>query len=187
MAGLALGQPKEPKPVKLVVSLILASDGLFVPVLEDLRLRYGENDFISHRIAFDFTDYYGLEMGADLNRRIVAFRRLIAPDALSSVKHETNQIEQKYAREARRRVNIDPGYVCGEHMILATTKAYAHRPYLKDGIYADLTLIYRKGTYRSLDWTYPDYRQQDVVDLFNGIRKTYLLQLGERDRPMAEG
>jgi len=175
-----VGQATTPQPVKLVMSLIMASEALLPRVLEDLRLHYGETDFVSPWMAFDFTDYYTAEMGRDLKRKITAFHRLIAPDTLPSVKHQTNQTEQKYTHQARRKVNIDPGYICGEHMILATTKAYAHRPYLGDGIYADLTLIYRKGSYRSLEWTYPDYRRPELVEMFNAIRRTYLLQLKER-------
>jgi len=178
-----MGQPRTPEPVKLVMSLILASEDLLPRVLEDLKSFYGETDFVSSWMAFDSTDYYTAEMGRDLRRRIVAFRTLIGPGWLPSVKLQTNQIEQEYAPQARRQVNIDPGYVCGEHMILATTKAYTHRPYLGDGIYADLTLIYRKGSYRSLEWTYPDYRQSEMVEMFNGIRKTYLSQLKGRAEP----
>jgi len=70
-------------------------------------------------------------------------------------------------------VNIDPGYIALEHVILATTKGYAHRIYLKNGIYADLTLIYRDGTYRPLDWTYPDYAEKDTISLFNRWRDYY--------------
>lgn len=172
-----MGHPRPPKPVKLVASLIMPSEALLPRVLRDLGGYYGETDFVSSWMAFDFTDYYTAEMGENLKRRVVAFRKLVAPDALPSVKHQTNRIEQKYTQQGRRQVNIDPGYVCGEHMILATTKAYAHRPYLGDGIYADLTLIYQRGSYRPLEWTYPDYMEAELIEMFNGIRKTYLLQL----------
>lgn len=175
-----MGQTKTPRPVKLVMSLIMASKALLPRVLDDVRGYYGETDFVSPWMAFGFTDYYTPEMGRDLKRRFVAFRRLIAPDVLPAAKNLTNRIEQRYAQQAKRQVNIDPGYVSREHMILATTKAYTHRPYLRDGIYADLALIYRKGSYRPLEWTYPDYRQPELVGMFNGIRKTYLLQLNER-------
>jgi len=175
-----MGQPRTPEPVKLVMSLILTHEDQLPNVLEDLELCYGQTDYLSSWMTFDLTDYYEPEMGSDLKRRIVAFHRLIAPDALPSIKLQTNHIEQKYAPKARRQVNIDPGYVCRGSMILATTKAYAHRPYLEDGIYADLTLIYRKGSYQSLEWTYPDYRQPEMVAMFNAIRKTYLNQLKQR-------
>ncbi len=175
-----MGQPRTPTPVKLVMSLIMASEVILPRVLEDLGSVYGEIDFESRSMAFDFTDYYRPEMGADLKRRIVSFQRLIAPDALPSVKLKTNSLEQKYAHRGRRQINIDPGYVCEQHMILATTKSYAHRPYLGEGIYADLTLVYRKGSYRPLEWTYPDYREAELVETLNIIRKTYRSQLKER-------
>jgi len=178
-----MGQPRTPTPVKLVMSLIMASEAILPRVLEDLGSVYGEIDFESRSIAFDFTDYYRPEMGADLRRRIVSFQGLIRPDTLPSVKLQTNSLEQKYAQHGRRQVNIDPGYICGQHMILATTKSYAHRPYLAEGIYADLTLIYRKGSYRPLEWTYPDYREAELVETFNIIRKTYLSQLKEGAGP----
>lgn len=159
------------------MSVLMASEPLLSEVLRDIKSSFGETDFLSGWMAFDFTDYYTLEMGEGLKRRIVTFVELIAPDTLPSVKLRTNEIEQKYAQEGKRQINIDPGYVCGEHVILATTKGYAHRPYLGHGIYADLTLIFRNGSFRSLEWTYPDYRQEDVREIFKGIRKTYLSQL----------
>ena len=174
-----MGQPKAPKPVKLVMSLITGFERLFPEVVGDLRSLYGETDFESPWMIFDFTDYYAAEMGKDLKRRVLAFRRLIAPDALPSVKVETNRIEQKYSDHGKRRVNIDPGYVSTHHLILATTKAYTHRPYLRDGIYADVTLVFRKRSFRDLEWTYPDYREPEMVEMFNGIRTFYLSQLNE--------
>jgi hypothetical protein len=175
-----MGEPRTPKPVRLVMSLIMNSEAILPRVVEDLEGYYGETAFVSPSMAFDFTDYYAPEMGTDLRRRFIAFRDLIPPEALSSVKHQTNRLELRYAHQRTRRVNIDPGYLSGAHLILATTKAYAHRPYLDDGIYADLTLVYRQGSYRPLEWTYPDYRKREIVEMFNMLRKTYLRQLNER-------
>jgi hypothetical protein len=172
-----MGQPKIPKPVKLVMSLIMASGDLFPRVLEDLGRCYGSADFTGLWMDFDFTDYYAPELGPFLKRRVVAFQKLIAPDRLRSVKHQTNVIEKNYSHLGKRQVNIDPGYVSGEHVILATTKPYTHRPYLGDGIYADLTLIFQKGSFRSLEWTYPDYGRADMIKMLNGIRENYLEQL----------
>jgi len=175
-----MGQPKAPTPVKLVMSLITGCEPLFSEVLSDLRSVYGDTDFESSWMVFDFTDYYAAEMGKNLKRRVLSFRRLIAPDALPSVNLETNRIEQKYTDHGKRKINIDPGYVSAHQLILATTKAYTHRPYLREGIYADVTLIFRKGSFCDLEWTYPDYRQPEMVEMFNGIRRFYLSQLHER-------
>jgi hypothetical protein len=100
---------------------------------------------------------------------------------LPEIKQTTNRLEEKYATPVgNRRINIDPGYLCSEHVILATTKGYTHRPYLREGIYADLTLIYRNKSFQPLEWTYPDYRQEEIIQLFNQFRKTYLEELKER-------
>jgi hypothetical protein len=70
-------------------------------------------------------------------------------------------------------VNIDPGYVALEHVVLATTKGYAHRIFLRSGIYADLTLVFENGSYRGLPWTYPDYQTQETIGLLNLWRLRY--------------
>jgi len=57
--------------------------------------------------------------------------------------------------------------------VLATGKDNAHRIYLGEGIFADLTLIFRAGTYRSLEWTYPDYADPVLIGILNSIRENY--------------
>ncbi|MFB3884323.1 MAG: DUF4416 family protein [Thermodesulfobacteriota bacterium] len=169
-----MGRPKEPKPAKLFMSLIASGDEYLQKGFEDLCSDFGEMDFKSPRMPFDFTDYYNPEMGEDLFRHFITFKNLISIPLLADIKQSTNRLEAKYATPSgNRRLNIDPGYICFEHIILATTKGYGHRPYLRDGIYADLTLIYRNKSFQPLEWTYPDYRQEEIIDLFNQFRKRY--------------
>ena len=139
-----------------------------------MRLAFGEMDFISQRFTFNFTEYYAKEMGKDLFRHFITFERLIPMPSLPDIKQATNRLEEQSASaDGNRRVNIDPGYLCLGHVILGTTKSYVHRPYLREGIYADLTLIYRNKSFQSLAWTYPDYRQEEIISLFNQVRKRY--------------
>ena len=173
-----MGKAKEPKPAKLFMSLIAAEDEILQQGVNDLCLSFGEVDFTSEKLPFHFTDYYAKEMGGDLFRRLITFKDLISIPFLPDIKQSTNRLEGKYATPVgNRRLNIDPGYLCLEHVVLATTKGYAHRPYLRDGIYVDLTLIYRNKSFQSLEWTYPDYRQQEVIGLFNQFRKKYVEDL----------
>jgi hypothetical protein len=180
-----MGIPREPKPSKLFMSLIYAEEAFFQLGLQELVLSFGETDFMSERFLFNFTDYYSKEMGPTLFRHFLAFQCLIPPSSLPEIKQTTNRIEGKYVQsQGNRRLNIDPGYLSLEHVILATTKGYVHRPYLRDGIYADLTLIYEKGSYRALEWTYPDYRQPNTIALFNRLRTRYAEALKRRiDHP----
>jgi hypothetical protein len=161
------------------MSLITSDDHLLHQVADVLAGRYGEVDFESDILPFDLSRYYAPEMGEGLFRRFITFRPLIARDALARIKGETIEMEEEFAVEGKRRINIDPGYICAEHLILATTKGYTHRPYLGEGIHADLTLIYRDGAFQSLEWTYPDYASPDIREIMQRIRTRYLRGLKE--------
>ncbi len=43
------------------------------------------------------------------------------------MKIETNNIEDSYAKDKNRIVNIDPGYITPANVILASTKDFSHR------------------------------------------------------------
>ena len=176
-----MGKPKEPEPAKLFMSLIASEEAISKEAFKDLALTFGPIDFVSQRFLFDFTDYYAKEMGSLLFRHFITFERLISIPQLPEIKQATNRLEGRYAdTEGNRRVNLDPGYLCLAHAVLATTKGYAHRPYLGEGIYADLTLIYRNKSFQPLEWTYPDYRQAEVIALFNRFRTEYANDLRKR-------
>jgi len=103
-------------------------------------------------------------------RSFVIFSPLVDREVLPDVKISTNATEDLFAKEGKRTVNIDSGYIALEHVILATTKGYAHRVYLGKGIHADLTLMFNSGSYRALEWTYPDYAEEQTIALFNRWR-----------------
>jgi hypothetical protein len=172
-----MSDPQPPEAVKLIVSLFSGDGRLLSDAIEALSGKYGRPDFISAPAPFAYTDYYTKEFGGVLVRRFIAFERLIGPESLPGVKIWTNDLEKKLSAEGRRRVNIDPGYLAKAHLILATGKGYTHRPYLREGIYADLTLIYRDKLFHSLPWTYPDYAGEKVIDMLTRLRERYLLQL----------
>lgn len=172
-----MSQPRPHEAVKLIMSLFSKDRELINEALEELSASYGEADYISPFVAFDYTDYYEKEMGAELMRRFVSFASLIPPESLPDVKLKTNDIEERFSEAGKRRLNIDPGYLAHSHLILATGKGYSHRPYLRDGIYADLTLVFQHGSFQALPWTYPDYGSTDIKDLLSKIRTKYLEQL----------
>jgi hypothetical protein len=119
-------------------------------------------------------------MGPNLLREFLSFRDLIPPDRIAAIKRETNGIEQELASAlkapAPRPVNLDPGYLSASKVVLATTKDYAHRLYLADGIYAEVTLNYCDGRWQPRPWTYPDYRTDAYAGFFAQMRKLYLEQ-----------
>ena len=138
---------------------------------------FGSPDIVSPWFVFEHTDYYVSEMGSPLFRRMTCFRDLIQQEDLSDIKLFTNDLEARFSTRGRRLVNIDPGYLLAERFVLATGKNYAHRIYLKGGIYADLALIYRKGRFRTLDWTYPDYAGAAIAGFLKSVRDRCLYQV----------
>jgi hypothetical protein len=172
-----MSKPTEAPPVKLIFSIFAPAAEIVSQAIARLSVLYGQPDFVSAQIPFDYTDYYAPEMGLALVRRFLSMEKLIRPEALPDVKLATNAIEEESMRDGHRQVNIDPGYLSQAHLILATGKGYTHRPYLRDGIYADLTLIYQGKKFHALPWTYPDYADERQLAMLGAIRSRYLLQL----------
>jgi hypothetical protein len=177
-----MSHPREPDSVKLISSVFSPEKAFLDKVIDDLSGIYGPTDRISPELFFDRTRDYAREMGWPLHRRFVSFTELVPVDHIVDIKLKTNEIEQQNLRDGNRVVNIDPGYICPERLILATGKNYVHRVYLSKGIYADLTLIFQKGSFRPLKWTYPDYAAPEVIGFFDDVREQYMKQLRETKR-----
>lgn len=165
--------PKAPKPAKLVIGVFLKETHLFVSVAEALCQAFGPVDMVSAWFPFDYTTYYESEMGDALFRRVLAFQNLIEQEALARIKNHTNELEKAYMVADKRRVNIDPGYMLHERFVLASGKNFSHRIYIGGQIYADLTLIYTKGCFQALPWTYPDYRDPRMLAYLQQVRQKY--------------
>ncbi len=177
-----MSHPREPDPVKLISSIFSPDEIILEKIIGQLASLFGPVDWTSPPLFFDRTKYYAREMGWPLHRRFVSFEKFIDPEQLVEIKLATNALEQENLKSGNRLVNIDPGYICAERLVLATGKNYVHRIYLGKGIYADLTLIFKRGSFRALDWTYKDYADPEIVEYFNVIRKLYMEQLKERRR-----
>ena len=169
--------PQAPKPAKLVIGLIMKDRALFEPLGVELSAGFGSVDMVSSWMPFDYTTYYEPEMGTPLYRRLLTYQKLINQDELPEIKLRTNRLEQSFSQNGRRRVNIDPGYLLYERFVLASGKNFSHRIYIGGGIYADLTLIYQRGGFEKLPWTYPDYADQPMLAFLAQVRNKYAVDL----------
>jgi len=170
-------KPTAPEPVTLIVGMLSARPVLFDAAEAELATLYGPVALRSALLDFDWTDYYESEMGPHLKRRFLGFVEKIDPGRLAEIKIETNELEDAFAREhtfAPRPVNLDPGYVCGSKLVLASAKDRAQRLYLGLGIYAEITLDFRKGRFQPVETTYPDYRSPEYIDFFTKVRARHL-------------
>ncbi len=168
-----MGKASLPRDVLLFSSLLYREEECAFSACKALEARFGAPRYTSAPLAFSFSDYYAREMGHPLQRRVLAFEDLVPRDALPEIKLATNAIEESLAREKARTVNIDPGLLSLENVCLATTKPYSHRIYLRYGIWAEVTLIYRGNSYQALEWTYPDYASDNMIYIFNLLREKY--------------
>jgi uncharacterized protein DUF4416 len=134
---------------------------------------------------FDFqeTAYYEPTMGPDLKKVFWVFEHGFDPAGLAQAKLLTNAWEHEIATAVRsgpfespgtitdvRPLNLDPGYLTVAKLVLASTKDHTHRIYLRDGIYAEITLFYRHGRWEHHEWTFPDYRRADYQAFFTRCR-----------------
>ncbi|MEK6635845.1 MAG: DUF4416 family protein [Planctomycetota bacterium] len=176
-----MGQISRPKPVNLIIGILAGISELLGQIDKTLEKNFGPIDFRSDVITFNFTDYYNDEMGKDIQRQFYSFEKLIMPDEIAPIKVKTNEIEESIAASkkyaVKRPINIDPGYINESRLILASTKDFSHRIYLRDGIYAEVTLNYRGGRYETFPWTFPDYKSSDYHNFLLKARELYVRKL----------
>lgn len=178
----------EPRPQPFVL-LVVAAFSRHADALAwgraRLAERYGPVGLASEPFAFQHTEYYQRSMGADLRKQFFAFENLVAADCLSDVKLHTNRLEQTLADTAAfpeaRPLNLDPGILVLGKFLLATTKDQAHRIYLRDGIFAEVTLRFEAGAFEPWPWTYADYREGPVRAWLNEARDYYKQRLRDAD------
>ncbi len=168
-----MGNPGSPGDVMLFSSVLFHDASMAAHAMLELGQSFGGSAYESEPVPFTFTSYYHEEMGAPLQRIMVAFTKLIPRNSLPDVKNRTNIIEESLRINGRRTVNLDPGILSLENICLATTKPYSHRIYLDKGIWTEITLMFRKDSYESLAWTYPDYASRELIDIFNKLRSIY--------------
>jgi hypothetical protein len=166
----------------LVISVLSADWEAFWPeVSTELTARFGPFES-SEAFAFDQTDYYDEELGTPITRRIVAFDALRPLDELADIKLWTNAVEGRFAVDGRRRFNLDPGFITMQSLVLATGKNFSHRIYLRDGIWADLTLMWQRKRWVDFPWTFPDYAGEAMKTRLTKLRLSYKNKLSKPQR-----
>lgn len=120
--------------------------------------------------------YYAKQMGDDVTKlkRFFCYATNPLPrDLLATFKQRGIELEREYFTPFRT-LNIDPGYVAQEQMLLSSHKPFTHRIYLQNGIYAELEYLYRDHKWHELPWTYPDYNDEEKKRYFMAIRRLTL-------------
>jgi len=170
-----MGTPHEPDNAGLICGILVGEEALLPAVHAELAHAIGPLARVSAIWPFTASQYYLDELGGDVRRQFVSFSQPFSPDRLAALKLATNTLEIALARRmgrpaSQRPVNLDPGYVTLAALVLATTKPRAHRIYLSQGIYAEVTLNYENSRWRAWPWTYPDYAEDAYHEFLTLVR-----------------
>ena len=164
----------DPK-VKLVAGVLYPDDyggeRWFTWTLDRLKAIWGEQENVSTPMPFTATDYYR-DIAPRLIRRFICFDGLAQAGGLPDWKRVSIDIEAESRNP--RIVNIDPGYVDGARLVLASTKDHAHRVYLRDGIFAEVTMRFRFGKWTPFDYTFPDFASGAYDAFLSAARDSWI-------------
>ena len=169
-------KPSEPPSVKLIVGILYSDNILVEHAKKILEEKYSKIDFQSQIFEFTVTDYYCSEMGSPIYRIFISFEPLIHPKEIACIKIGTNAIEEQLAVAGKRKVNLDPGYMDFDKLVLASAKYNGQKIYLDFGVWADLTLHYEKGSFYPYPWSFPDFKTGIYNRTFLRIRELYKVQ-----------
>ncbi len=179
---MALARPFE--KCALVIGVLSTAEERREELFSKLEAKFGKIALSSSVLDFPYTDYYDAEMGGRPVRYLLMFETLIDPSTLSEIKTWTNALELDYASQNAvaqgRKINLDPGILSLSSFILATCKDRAHRIPLRDGIYAETTLIYQDKDFQRLPWSYADYCSDEVRQILRDFRNFYKNLLKEQ-------
>jgi hypothetical protein len=172
-----MGTPRFTEKCLLFVGALFSAEDYYLEAFRALQKTFGEVIMETPPVKWDFSEHYKDEMGEPLIRRFLFFRNLIEPDELSKIKLITNDLEIKLSTAGKRNINLDPGYLTLAKIVLASTKDYSHRVYLKEGIFAEVTLIFSKteGKFIPTMHTYNDYKDERYLRFFLLARELFYL------------
>lgn len=188
-----MGQTRAPRFVSPIVAMLAGNPAHFEAARKPLETLLGPVELESEIYPFEKTGYYTPSMGPGLLRRFFVFENLLDPAGLVDWKLATNALEETLKPALRqggvpeRPINLDAGYLTGAKLVLASTKDFAHRLYLRDGIFAEITMGFRGDSWAGRDFTFPDYKSGIYNAFLNRARDRHLRKIKEFRREMDEG
>jgi hypothetical protein len=146
---------------RLLVAVMYSDKDLYQKAKTLLSETFGVIILETEAYDFDqFTCYYEKEMGKNLLKRFLIFKMEIRKKDLVEIKHQTTEIEKEYAKDNKRTINLDPGYLSKKELVLASfKKGTNYKENLSQGIYAHKVLEFGHGEVKIFWHTFPDYRK----------------------------
>lgn len=156
----------EPQKALLFFALMYSSRKSLDAALKALVRKFGPARAESPEFDFtEFSEYYVPEMGRKQKKRYVVFDRLFDRPGLADVRLFTQKLEQRLSKRGKRPVNIDPGYMTKDAIVLASLKERGHKIYLGKGVFADLQAIFGRNELRAFEYTFEDLKANSTFFL----------------------
>ena len=169
-----MAQPKPTPPALLLAAVFCECSSALQWTKQRIQESWGTVGLESPIFDHSETSYYAEEMGQPLIKQFLVVDQLWDPAGLADCKRQSILWEAELAScglySQVRPVNIDPGYLMLNKLVLASAKDRAHRIYLRDGIFAEECLYY-VGGWQTRPWTYPDYQRSDFQQFFSRVRE----------------
>lgn len=159
----------------MIIAVMYSDKGIYSSCKNDLVSLYGEVERETEEYDFDkFTKYYAGEMGSGLVKRFLIFNKPLEDISLGvkpidkkplknkikKIKNKTTEIEEKYSKDGKRRINLDPGYLSSDELVLASfKKGTNYKEDVGDGIYLHKVLEFNGDNVGTYWHTFPDYKE----------------------------
>lgn len=153
-----MGKSIYPSQSKAIVFLLTSDEALAEKVIAPFEKILGPVEVKSAWHPFEHSPYYEKELGPNLKRCLVGFKKIFKPEKLAELKKLSKQLEHRTSHVAHRTINIDPGYVDLFKVVLASGKSGGQKVALSKDVFAYTLLRFEKGVWHPFEWTYPDFK-----------------------------
>lgn len=172
-----MARNQKPAPGRLIVSVIYSSMDALADSLTLLEKKYGRVQCETLEIPCCNSKAYSEEMGENLLRRFISFEKNIDRANLVELKTVCDKIEMQLSDVVDdfnfRTVNLDPGILTPANIVIASHHETNYNIYIKDGVFAEIALIYGRGKYLRLPWTNSDYYDEEAIFFFTRVRDSF--------------
>ncbi|MBU0628696.1 MAG: DUF4416 family protein [Nanoarchaeota archaeon] len=154
---------------KLIIAIMYSDKEIYSRCKKDLIDEYGEIAKESYEYDFDkFTSFYAKEMGTGLVKRFLVFVKDIKDKKeISEIKHKITEIEKKYSDCGNRTINLDPGYLSSEELVLASFKRGTnYKEQISEKVWLHKVLEFDGKEVKMFWHTFPDYRDEKNWEFF---------------------
>lgn len=167
-------KPATTSTAKLLIGIMFSDKKRYSNAVNDLKSKFGDIEAESREYEFSkITDYYADEMGKSIFKKFIVFENKIDKNDLAGIKLFTTAIEDKYRKYKKRKINIDPGYLSNDALVLASfKKGTNYKEQISEKVYAHKVLEFKENKAIAFWHTFPDYRRENVRGFFIKLKKS---------------